>query len=85
MLFGFLLATAIARHPSTGSVSEPEWSFVLRGPPPGTGAKAGDNSAKQWLPDNAWQGLAAIEEVVEGAKDLRDSFLKEAKVREWIA
>lgn len=54
LLFAFLLATAIARHPSASRISDAEWNYVLRGAPPGAGAKAGANVVKEWLPDSAW-------------------------------
>lgn len=52
----------------------------MRGAPPGSGGKAGTNKLKEWLPDNTWLGLAAVEEVVEAAEGLRESIAKEAKV-----
>ncbi|GBF88264.1 dynein heavy chain axonemal protein, partial [Raphidocelis subcapitata] len=61
-LFAFLLAAAVARHPSAGEVSEAEWGFFLRGAPAsGGGGPAARAPRPPWAPEAQWRALCHLE------------------------
>ncbi|KAI8465887.1 MAG: dynein heavy chain 7 [Monoraphidium minutum] len=90
-LFAFLLAAAVARHPSAGEVSESEWGFFLRGPPPPAGAAAGGGGGggqrrPEWLEGGAWRAVAVAEGAAPALKGLAASVAgpDAAAWREWV-
>lgn len=78
LLFSFLLCTSILRHPSSGQITEAEWSFLTRGAPSGSAAAAasGGPQPPAWLPDGAWGKLKALEVAVPLFKGITESLMK---------
>jgi hypothetical protein len=80
LLFSFLLCTSILRHPSSGQITEAEWSFLTRGAPSGSAAAAaaasGGPQPPTWLPDGAWGKLKALEVAVPLFKGITESLVK---------
>lgn len=92
LLFSFLLCTSILRHPSSGEISEVEWSCLVRGMQT-TAATAGLSHQKPrpkpdvltWLKDDAWTDLHCLEQLVPTLKGLGDSVAGQdtAAWRKW--
>jgi dynein heavy chain len=91
LLFSFLLCTSILRHPSANEISDVEWSCLVRGAATAA-ATSGAGSYKPrskpdaayWLPEEAWQGLLLLEQLVPQLKGLGDSIAQDARGwKEW--
>jgi hypothetical protein len=84
LLFSFLLCTSILRHPSSGLITEAEWSFLTRGAPSAAAAAGGGPQPPAWLPDGAWGKLKALEVAVPLFKGITESLQKhEAGWKAW--
>jgi dynein heavy chain len=90
LLFSFLLCTSILRHPSANEITYVEWSCLVRGA--ATAAASGTGSHKPrpkpdaayWLPQEAWQGLLLLEQLVPQLKGLGDSIQQDTRAwKEW--
>lgn len=96
LLFSFLLCTSILRHPSANEIADVEWACLVRGAATaaatsGSGSSASSShkprakpDAAYWLPDEAWQGLLLLEQLVPPLKGLGDSIQQDARGwKEW--
>jgi dynein heavy chain len=92
-LFSFLLASAVARHPSAGEVSPEEWAVFLHGPSAavalgsgGSGLGDGTAARPQWVPEGAWRGLAHLESAGPAAlKGIASSMATGVDAEAWHA
>ncbi|WIA13579.1 hypothetical protein OEZ85_007146 [Tetradesmus obliquus] len=96
LLFSFLLCTSILRHPSANDIADVEWACLVRGAATaaatsGSGSSASSShkprakpDAAYWLPDEAWQGLLLLEQLVPPLKGLGDSIQQDTRGwKEW--
>jgi dynein heavy chain len=95
-LFSFLLCTSILRHQPTATDGIPEtaWSCMIRGPvtalacQQGAAANASHSRPKppqlEWLSEQSWEGLQALEQCLPQLQGLTDSWQQEAAAwKQW--
>lgn len=93
-LFSFLLCTSILRHKPTDGIPEVEWSCLIRGPATtlacqhGAAANSSHDRPKpqqlEWLSEQAWAGLQALEQCLPQLQGLVDSWQQQAAAwKQW--
>lgn len=94
-LFSFLLCTSILRHQSTDGIPEVEWSCLIRGPVTTLACQHGASSSSsshdkprpqqlEWLPEQGWTGLQALEQCLPQLQGLADSWQQQAEAwKQW--
>lgn len=86
LLYSFLMCTSILRHPSSADISDPEWSFLMRGPVGLSSATAASkhNPAPAWITDSMWKGLLFVDHAIPAMHGLADSFTSDtAAWQKW--
>ena len=94
-LFSFLLCTSILRHQPSGGISSTEWSCLIRGPATTLACQQGTASSSsshdrpkppqlEWLPEQGWAGLQALEQCLPELQGLTDSWQQQAPAwKQW--
>jgi len=81
LLFAFLVASSLLRHPSSGLVSEAEWSFLVWGsislPPPPEGSP----DPPPFMTTHQWDSLLSAEQAIESLRGVSQSISSE--LMEW--
>ncbi|KAJ9531756.1 hypothetical protein QJQ45_021904, partial [Haematococcus lacustris] len=60
LLYSFLVATSILRHPTSGEINAQEWDFFVRGAT-GLLASAAPNPSPSWLSEQTWLAIQYVD------------------------
>jgi dynein heavy chain len=94
-LFSFLLCTSILRNQTPAGISQTEWSCLIRGPATTLAcqqaASNGSSSHEwpkpaqlEWLSEQGWAGLQALEQCLPELQGLTDSWQQQAHAwKQW--
>ncbi|MEW5314022.1 MAG: hypothetical protein WDW38_005550 [Sanguina aurantia] len=87
LLYSFLVCSSILRHPSSGEISDGEWSFLVRGATlvvKGAGLAA--NPAPAWISEASWNSVLFGQGSVTGLRGLAEHVSRNlAQWEEWAS